>query len=439
MNKYQTTQLLIPFKETEILRVESKLMEAICDHENLNKAYKTVLKNKGSAGVDDMTVDQLLPYLRENGKKIRTQLLEGTFKFQPVKQVEIPKAGGKGTRKLGIPTVLDRFVSQAILQVMQKYFDRKFSNHSYGFRPKKSAHQAILQAHKYVAEGYRYVVDIDLENFFDKVNQDKLMSELTKTVKDKRLLKLIRQLLTVGILSNGLVKIRRQGTPQGNPLSPLLSNIMLDLLDKELERRGHKFCRYADDCNVYVRSRLAGERVMRSLTGFIEKKLKLKVNRSKSAMDRDFRRTFLGFTFTSSRENPRIRISPEAIQQFKYNVRKLTSAGKYMNPDKLLAKVAQFCKGWLAYFEISQTPSPVRQLERWMRPRLRAVFWKQWKTPKNRYKQLRKLGIGTTLAWISAKARKGKTRMSLGKALCIGLPNSYFYERGIPRFSCRAC
>lgn len=214
---------------------------------------------------------------------------------------------------------------------------------------------------------------------------------------------------------------------------------MLDLLDKELERRGHKFCRYADDCNVYVRSKKAGIRVMQSLTNFIEKKLKLKVNRNKSAVDRDFRRTFLGFSFTHSRENPRIRVSKESIQQFKYTVRKLTRMGKYTSTDKMLERIAQYCKGWLAYFEISQAPSPVRKLEKWIRPRLRAAFWKQWKTPKNRYKQLRKLGIRTSLAGISAKTNKGKTRMSLGKALCIGLRNSYFYERGIPKFNCRAC
>ena len=259
-------QLSIPFKDPEILREESKLMEAICDRENLNKAYKNVLKNKGVAGIDGMTVDQLLPYLKEHGQRIKEQLLDGTFKFQPVKQVEIPKNGGKGTRKLGIPTVIDRFVSQAILQVLQKHFDPKFSNHSYGFRPRKSPHQAISQAQKYVAEGYDVVVDIDLENFFDKVNHDKLMSEIAKTVKDKRLLKLIRQLLTVGILSNGLVKASDQGTPQGNPLSPLLSNIMLDLLDKELERRGHKFCRFVDDCvrraqrKLYISHKYIAER-----------------------------------------------------------------------------------------------------------------------------------------------------------------------------------
>ena len=244
----QGTQLSIAFQEPENPRAESKLMEAICDRENLNKAYKNVLKNKGAAGIDGMTVDELLPYLREYGQQIKAQLLDGTFKFQPVKRVEIPKSGSKETRKLGIPTVIDRFICQAISQVMQTYFDPKFSDYSYGFRPRKSAHQAISQAQKYIAEGYRHVVDIDLENFFDKVNHDKLMSEIAKTVKDKTLLKLLRQLLTTGILANGMVKSSDQGTPQGNPLSPLLSNIMLDLLDKELERRGHKFCRYVDDC-----------------------------------------------------------------------------------------------------------------------------------------------------------------------------------------------
>jgi RNA-directed DNA polymerase len=429
-------QLSVPFKEPEILRGESKLMEAICDRENLNKAYKNVLKNKGAPGIDGMTVDQLLPYLKEHGQRIKAQLLEGTFKFQPVKQVEIPKAGGKGTRKLGIPTVIDRFVSQAILQILQKCFDPMFSNHSYGFRPGKSAHQAIDQTRQYVAQGYDIVVDIDLESFFDKVNHDKLMSEIVKTVKDKILLKLLRKLLNTGILINGLMKVADKGTPQGSPLSPLLSNIMLDLLDKELERRGHKFCRYVDDCNVYVRSHRAGKRVMQSLTTFIEKKLKLKVNQSKSAVDRHIRRAFLGFTFYGNRI-PRIRLSKTTIKRFKQRIRKLTKAGKWSRAQEVIRKVVTYCKGWLAYFGYSQTPGVLAQLAAWVRRKLRCVFWKQWKTCKNRCKQLSKLGINSDLAGRTAGSSKGGWRISLGPALCIAFPSSYFLEQGIPEFTCR--
>ena len=431
-------QLSIPFKESEILREESKLMEAICDRENLNKAYKNVLKNKGVAGIDGMNVDELLPYLKEHGQRIKEQLLDGTFKLQPVKQVEIPKAGSKGTRKLGIPTVIDRFISQAILQVLQKHFDPKFSNHSYGFRPRKSAHQAISQAQKYVAEGYRHVVDIDLENFFDKVNHDKLMSEIAKAVKDKRLLKLIRQLLTAGILCNGLAKASDQGMPQGNPLSPLLSNIMLDLLDKELERRGHKFCRFVDDCNVYVRSPRAGERVMRSLTDFIEKKLKLKVNQDKSAVESVYRRSFVGFSFFNFK-TLKIRLSPKTIKHFKEKVRQLTRRGKWMCMQDVIEKVAQYVKGWLAYFRYSQTSSEFWKLESWLRRRLRCAFWKQWKTGKNRFKQLRKLGVSYESASRTAGSIKGAWRVSLSPALSFAFPNSYFHEQGIPKFTCRAC
>lgn len=430
-------QLSIPFEYPEILPVKDKIMEAICDRENLNKAYKNVLKNKGAAGIDGMTVDQLLPYLKENGQKIRAQLLDGSYKFHPVKQVEIPKAGGKGKRKLGIPTAVDRVICQAILQVLQKYFEPKFSKHSYGFRPNKSPHQAIFQAHKYVQGGNRYVVDIDLENFFDNVNHDKLMSEVAKTIKDKRLLKLLRRLLTAGILSKGWIQPSDKGTPQGNPLSPLLSNIMLDLLDKELEQRKHKFCRYADDCNVYVRSKKAGKRVMRSLTKFIEKKLKLKVNRDKSTLARDSETTFLGFSFTSDKSDPKIIVPRKTIEKFKGNIRKLTATGKYTSVSKVIENVARYCQGWLAYFGINQVPETFENLEPWIRTRLRGVHWKQWKTPQNRFKELRKLGIGTTLARISAATNKKKKRMSHGKALCIGLRNSYFYERGLPRFNCR--
>ena len=428
-------QLPMPLKESELLRAESKIMEAICDRDNLNKAYKNVLKNKGAAGIDGMTVDKLLPYLKEHGQKVRRKLLDGTYEWQPVRQVEIPKAGGKGTRKLGVATVIDRFVSQAILQVLQKHFDPKFSDHSYGFRPNKSAHQAIAQAQEYIAKGYTTVVDIDLKNFFDNVNHDKLMSELAKTIKDKRLLKLIRQLLRVGILVNGNRKLSDQGTAQGNPLSPLLSNVILDLLDKELEKRGHKFCRFADDCNVYVRSERAGRRVMRSLKIFIEKKLKLQVNEDKSAVGSVYRRSFLGFSFSNYKTLKR-RLPPKTVKRFKERVRQLTSKGKGESMQDVMKKLNKYCKGWLAYFGFSQTSTQLRDLGSWTRRRLRFAFWKQWKTGKNRFKQLRMRGVGTELAENTAGARKRPWRISASPALSIALPNSYFYGQGMPEFIC---
>lgn len=430
-------QLSIPFKQSEILREECKLMEAICDRENLNRAYKNVLRNKGAAGIDGMTVDELLPYLKIHGERIKEELLEGTFNFRPVKQVEIPKRGGKRVRKLGIPTVVDRFVSQAILQVLQNLFDPNFSSHSYGFRPKKSAQQAISQAQKYVTEGYDIVVDIDLENFFDRVNHDKLMSKLAKQIKDKRLLKLIRQLLTAGIFKNGLAKCSDRGTPQGNPLSPLLSNILLDSLDKELERRGHKFCRFADDCNIYVRSQRAGKRVMQSLNNFIERKLKLKLNRVKSKVVKAHESDFLGFSFTSSKENPRTKVSAKALTHFKEVIKKITRAGKWQSTQQVITRIKEYSTGWLAYFGHSQVPSVLSRLASWLRRRLRCVFWRQWKTGKNRYTQLRSLGIQHELAKITAGSNKGQWRMSVSRSVATALSKEYLHNLGIPMFTCQ--
>ena len=429
--------LSLSSKDPEILRGRSNLMKAICQRENLNKAYKNVLKNRGAPGIDGMTTDDLLPYLKEHGQRIIASLKDRTFKLQPVKEVEIPKTGGKGTRKLGIPTVIDRFVCQAILQILQRIFDPKFSDHSYGFRPGKSAHQAINQAKHYVTQGYSVVVDIDLENFFGQVNHDKLMSEIAKAIKDMSVIKLLRRLLNAGILTNGLVTMSSKGTPQGNPLSPLLSNIMLDLLDKELERRDHRFCRYADDCNVYVRSRRAGKRVMQSLTNFIEKRLKLKVNHSKSSVGSVTRRTFLGFAFCSLKTNPKIKIPPEVVRRFKGKVRQLTRAGKWMRMKAIIANITKYCRGWLAYFRVIQARSVLGRLERWVRRRLRCAYWRQWKTGANRLKQLLKLGVEEELARKTAWSSKGPWRISLSPALNLGLSNRYFFKQGIPLFICK--
>ena len=381
----QGNEMPIASQYTENLPDKSRLMEAICSRENLRKALKCVCRNKGAPGIDGMTTEELAPYLKEKWPIIKQQLLDGKYLLQPVKQVEIPKIGSKDTRKLGIPTVLDRFISQAILQILQEKIDCTFSKYSYGFRPGKSAHKAISQAQEYVAQGYRVVVDIDLEKFFNKVNHDKLMSEIAKRITDKRLLKLLRQFLTVGILENGLVTPSDQGMPQGNPLSPLLSNLMLDLLDKELIKRGHKFCRYADDCNVYVHSVRAGQRVMSSITNFIEKKLKLKVNQTKSAVDKVFRRQFLGFSFTSSNKSPKIRISPKSIKRFKDRVRKITLTGKATCMENVIGDVAKYSRGWLAYYGRCQTARVLANLEAWTRRKIRCAYWRQWKNGKKSF------------------------------------------------------
>src|SRR5947207_811617 len=307
----------------ESLARTDRMMEEIVERENLKEALRRVKANKGSAGIDGMTVDQLGDYLKQHWPAIREELLNGTYEPKPVRRVEIPKPDGGGMRKLGIPTVLDRFIQQAVLQVLQRQWDPTFSRYSYGFRPRRSAHQAVAQAQQYIAQGYGWVIDLDLEKFFDRVNHDKLMGQIANRVEDKRLLKLIRAFLNAGVMENGLVSPSVEGTPQGGPLSPLLSNIVLDELDRELERRGHRFVRYADDSNIYVRSEQAGQRVMKSITRFIEQKLKLKVNEKKSAVARPQQRKFLGFSFT---KGPAIRrtIAPKAVERFKERIRDIT-------------------------------------------------------------------------------------------------------------------
>src|ERR671927_453686 len=328
--------------------ITEQLMEEVCERENCKQALKRVKANKGSAGVDGMTVQQLPEYLKQHWPAIREQLLSGTYKPQPVKRVEIPKPEG-GIRKLGIPTVLDRFIQQAVMQVLQRSWDQTFSAHSYGFRPGRSAHQAVTKAQQYIADGYGWVVDLDLEKFFDRVNHDKLMAKLARRISDKRMLKLIRAFLRAGVMEGGLVSPVDEGTPQGGPLSPLLSNIVLDEFDRELERRGLRFARYADDCNVYVRSRRAGERVMASITRFITTKLKLKVNEQKSAVARPWERKFLGFSFTANRE-PKRRIAPKAVIRFKEKVRELTRRTRGMKVERMAEELGRYLRGWIGYF-----------------------------------------------------------------------------------------
>src|SRR4030088_3768788 len=360
----------------------TRLREEICDRENLKEALRRVKANKGSPGIDGITVNQLDNYLEQHWSAIREQLLSGTYKPKPVKRVEIPKPDG-GVRKLGIPTVLDRFVQQAVMQVLQRRWNPTFSRHSYGFRPRRSAHHAVAQAQQYIAAGYSWVIDLDLEKFFDRVNHDKLMGQIAKRVEDKRLLKLIRAFLNAGVMENGLVSPSVEGTPQGGPLSPLLSNLVLDELDQELERRGHRFVRYADDCNIYVRSERAGQRVMKSITRFITRKLKLKVNEAKSAVARPQERKFLGFSFTAGPDVKR-KIAPKSLERFKRRIRDITQRVKGVSMKTTMEELGPYMRGWRNYFGFCETPEVLVALTRWVRLRLRAALWRQWKTPRRR-------------------------------------------------------
>ena len=404
-------------------------MEAVVERENLKRALAQVKRNKGAAGVDGMNVDDLPAYLKEHWPTIRAQLLEGTYNPQPVRRVEIPKASG-GMRPLGIPTVLDRFIQQAGMQVLQADWDPTFSEASFGFRPGRSAHQAVERAQAYIASGHSIVVDIDLEKFFDRVNHDILMGLIAKRVTDKHILKLIRSFLTAGVLEGGLVGPTEEGTPQGGPLSPLLSNLMLDVLDKELEGRGHRFVRYADDCNVYVRSRRAGERVMAGIEKFLAKRLKLKVNKAKSAVAKPSVRKFLGFSFTGGPQ-PRRRIAPQALARFKAMVQELTRRTRGRSLAQTAKELSIYLIGWRGYFGFCQTPSVLRTLDEWLRRRLRAIAWKQWKHGRARFAELRRRGVGWELAAQTAGSPHGPWRLGNSPALTIALPTRFLSSVGL--------
>jgi RNA-directed DNA polymerase len=407
-----------------------RLMEEVCERENLKEALRQVKANKGSSGVDGMTVVALSDYLKQHWPAIREQLLNGTYEPQPVRRVEIPKPDG-GVRKLGIPTVLDRFIQQAVMQVLQRRWDRTFSDHSYGFRPGRSAHQAVAQAQQHIAEGHGWCVDLDLEKFFDRVNHDKLMGRIANRIADKRLLKLIRAFLNAGVMENGLVSPSVEGTPQGGPLSPLLSNLVLDELDRELERRGHRFVRYADDCNIYVRSERAGQRVMESITRFITQRLKLKVNETKSAVARPQERKFLGFSFSAGPEVKRV-IAPKALDRFKQRIREITRRAKGVSIETTMEKLAPYLRGWRNYFGFCETPEVLVYLTRWVRLRLRAALWRQWKTPRCRRAALLQLGVRPRLASNTAGSGRGPWYLARAKALSVGLSNAYFKSLGLP-------
>ncbi|MBW2594710.1 MAG: group II intron reverse transcriptase/maturase [Deltaproteobacteria bacterium] len=402
-------------------------MEEVVDRDNLLTALRNVKRNGGAPGVDGMTVKELPEYLKRQWPKIRRQLISGTYVPLPVRRVEIPKPGG-GIRQLGIPSVLDRFVQQALMQVLQREWDATFSESSYGFRPKRSAHQAIKQSQKYLKEGYRWVVDMDLEKFFDRVNHDKLMSEVRKRVSDRRVNTLILRFLRSGVEHEGELLIMEMGTPQGGPLSPLLANLLLDTLDRELERRGHRFVRYADDCNIYVKSRRAGSRVLKSISQFLDRHLKLSVNEAKSAVGRPWERQFLGFTL-SSRLNRRI--SSKSIKRFKNRIREITCRVRGRRIEVIVKELRRFIIGWQAYFDITEVRYVLKELDSWVRRRLRCYLWKQW--GRRGYRELRKLGVSRDLAWNTAKSAHGPWRLSRSPGLAFALTTKYFASLGLPR------
>ena len=400
------TESLTAKRGDESSALPEPVMEEVCGRENCLRALRRVKANKGSPGIDGMRVGQLPGYLKQHWPALREQLLSGSYQPQAVRRVEIAKPDG-GVRKLGIPTVLDRFIQQAVMQVLQGRWDRTFSEHSHGFRPQRSAHQAVAKAQQYIAEGNRWVVDLDLEKFFDRVNHDKLMAAIARRVRDKRMLRLLRAFLESGVMENGLVSPVEEGTPQGGPLSPLLSNLVLDELDRELERRQHRFVRYADDCNIYVASERAGKRVMQSVTGFIRRRLKLKVNETKSAVARPQERKFLGFSFTYGAK-PKRRIAPKALLRCKQRVRELTRRTRGISLEQMTKELASYLQGWRSYFGYSQTPSVRAELDQWIRRRLRSVIWKQRK-------------------------RRSSWRLANSPALSVPFPIAYFDSLGLPR------
>jgi len=411
-------------------------LESILSRDNMFAALKRVRANKGSHGVDGMTLDELPVFLRNNWTAIKQQLLNGTYRPLPVRRVEIPKPDG-GVRELGIPAVVDRLIQQAIAQVVTPVFDAEFSESSYGFRAGRGAWDAIRVAQSYICEGYTWVVDIDLEKFFDRINHDKLMGRLSRKITDTRVLHLIRRYLQSGVLINGIKVSSDEGAPQGGPLSPLLANIMLDDLDKELERRGHRFCRYADDCNIYVKTLRAGKRVMASVGQFIHKELSLKVNAHKSAVDRPWKRKFLGFSFYTRKGGVGIRIHPRSVKKLKGKIRVLTKRNWSIRMEVRLERLHQLTDGWVNYFGIADANDIIQKLDKWTRRRLRACFWKQWKVPKARYRNLVKLGVEETLAKEWAGSRPGHWRVAGSGIMQRAMPLDYFEQIGYHSMSKR--
>jgi group II intron reverse transcriptase/maturase len=405
------------------------LMEKIVSRGNMMAAYSRVVSNKGAPGIDEMPVTDLKGYLRVEWSRIKEELLAGRYHPQPVKKVDIPKPGG-GTRMLGIPTVLDRLIQQAVQQVLNPLFDPGFSESSYGFRPKRSAHQAVKAAQKHVASGLRWVVDIDLEKFFDRVHHDTLMSLVKRKVGDKQVLSLINSYLKAGILEGGLTTARVEGTPQGGPLSPLLSNILLDELDKELEGRGHSFCRYADDCNLYVATRISGERVMASITSYLSERLKLTVNQAKSAVDRPWKRSFLSYSMTWHRK-PRLTVAKKAVSRLKANFKKIFRQGRGKRIQTTIKELVPKLRGWIIYFRYAEVKGVFDELDGWLRRKLRRILWKQWKRPYTRAKNLMRRGLSEATAWRSATNGRGPWWNAGAPHMNKAIPKSYFDKLGL--------
>ena len=402
-------------------------MEQICERANMNRAYRKVKANKGAAGVDGISIERLPTYIREHKEEFLVELLDGSYQPELVRGVQIPKPDGS-KRQLGIPTVLDRVIQQAILQILEPIYEPKFSNSSYGFRPNRSAQMALRQAREYLRDGYKYVVDMDLEKFFDRVNHDILMERLSRNISDKRLLRIIRRYLEAGLLQNGIFEERKLGMPQGGNLSPLLSNIMLDELDKELERRGHKFCRYADDCNIYVKSQEAGERVLKSITEFLGIRLKLKVNETKSAVSHVTKRKFLGYSF---RRDSELKVANQSLVKFKNRIRELTSRNRGRKLEHVIKELNQYLNGWISYFRLSANISVFNGLDSWIRRRLRCYRLKQRKRTYSVYKFLVELGVSVQNAWKLAKSSKGWWRLSLNPNIHTAMSNVWFDRSGL--------
>jgi RNA-directed DNA polymerase len=405
-------------------------MEAVVERGNVWSAYQRVVANNGAPGVDGITVAEFKDWLKEHWPTVRAALLEGRYMPQAVRAVQIPKPSGKGSRLLGIPTLVDRLIQQAVLQVLQPIFEPGFSDSSYGFRPGRNAHQAVKAAQKYVRSGKRIVVDLDLERFFDRLNHDILMSRVARQVKDERVLKLIRRYLEAGLMQDGLVQPRTKGSPQGGPLSPLLSNILLTDLDRELERRGHSFCRYADDCNVYVGSWAAAEHAMAEITQFLEKRLKLKVNREKSACERPWKRKFLGYSFTHHKL-AKLKVAPESLKRLREKVRRHFQIGRGRALENTIGRLVSLLRGWMNYFRLTEVKGVLAELDRWIRRKLRCLLWRQWKHRRGRFKALVKLGLGRFYARQMAGNRRGPWRNSKSAHMNEACPSTYFDRMGL--------
>ena len=412
-----------------------KLLEKILSNDNLNQAFKKVKSNKGAGGVDGMKVDELLSFLKNNGKQLKQQIMEGKYKPNPVRRVEIPKETKGEFRKLGVPTVVDRVFQQAITQVLSPIYEKQFSENSYGFRPCRSAHDALKQCQTNVNDGYVYVVDMDLEKFFDTVCQSKLIEVLSRTIKDGRVISLIHKYLNAGVISRGVFEKTEVGMPQGGPLSPLLSNIMLNELDKELTHRGHRFVRYADDCMIFCKSRKSAERTLENIIPFIEGKLFLKVNRSKTSVEHISRVKYLGYSFYRYRGKCRFRVHPKSIVKMKNKIRELTNRSNGWGNEYRALKLTQYIRGWVNYFGVADMKNLLQTTDEWLRHKIRAIYWKQWKKVKTKYKELKKLGVENEKAWICANMRNGNWFCSGYFVLQTAFNNKKLRELGYPTFT----